>query len=290
MIIVLLVTYNPKIEILKETIMSLLPQVAKIIIIKNSQEELNLINNEKIVIIQLEKNLGIAAAQNIGIERAKILGAEYILLSDQDTIYSASYIKDVLSIYNNYKLKYKIASIVPLFYNENKNEYSRIMIKKYKAIIPQKNTTFFLEHAISSGSFIPISAIKDIGLMNERLFIDFVDNEWYWRARKIGYKIICDTRIIVKHSMGDAHKKILKHKFVSYSKKRYYFFFRNGFYLLIHSHLLNFIEFICFLEYLIIKLIVFFIMEGLNSKNVTLIFKAIKKGISANFSFEEEAK
>jgi len=40
--------------------------------------------------------------------------------------------------------------------------------------------------------------------MNEDLFIDWVDFEWCWRARKKGYKIIGNANVVITHQLGDA--------------------------------------------------------------------------------------
>ena len=70
----IIITYNPNVSQLKKCVSSLAPQVKKIIIVKNSLENLDFSEmpdfHEKIVQIQLEKNFGIAYAQNRGIEKS----------------------------------------------------------------------------------------------------------------------------------------------------------------------------------------------------------------------------
>lgn len=290
MIIVVIVSYNPDPRKLLETIYSLESQVDKIILVKNSAENLSLPESSKIDVIQLTNNFGIAYAQNRGIDLAKEQNADFILFSDQDTIYPADYVDNCSRSYNSYTKSKKIAAVVPLFYNENKQQMSQIMISKTKATPPIIGEVYELAHAISSGSFCPIEAILDIGTMNERMFIDYVDNEWCWRATKKGYVILCDTNIVIKHSMGDSYKSFMGRKFVVYSNFRYYFFFRNSFYLLFHSRLFTFVELINFLNYTNMKIMIFFITNGLKKENFRLLRKAVWKGIFNNFSLEEEVK
>lgn len=290
----ILVTYNPNFSQLKKCVSSLLPQVEKIIIVKNSSEKLDFSGLpgflEKIIQIQLKKNFGIAYAQNRGIEKALELGAEWILLSDQDTVFPENYVSSCLSSYNQNKEKYKIGAIVPLFFNENKQQMSQIMISKTKAICPEYGKTYCLAHAIASGMFCLSDVIKNIGMMNERLFIDFVDTEWCWRANRLGFKILCDTNIVISHSMGDSFKKVFGRKFVVYSNFRNYFFFRNIFYLLFHSGLLSLGEFFRLLHFANLKTVIFFLTKGESLKNIRLFFKAAFKGIFNRFSLEEEFK
>ena len=288
MIFCILVTYKPSIEQLKLTINSLISQVDKIVVVKNSNEELYLDDN-KICQIQLEHNMGIAYAQNRGIEYALNGNATYILFSDQDTIYPEDFTLKSLACFERHNKEY-IAAIVPLFYNENKQQYAQVSISKNKAIKPIIGHDYELEHAISSGSFVSVSAIKKNGLMNERLFIDWVDTEWFWRARQNGMKIICDTTNIINHTMGDSFKTVLGRRIVVYSDFRNYFFFRNGFYLLYHSHLFNLSEWIGFHNFLFLKSILFFITSGFSFSHLRLFFKAMNKGICNTFSLEEEIK
>lgn len=290
MIIVIIVSYNPDPKKIRATISSLESQVDKIILVKNSKENLFLPTSSKIEVIQLTSNFGIAYAQNRGIDLAKKQNANFILFSDQDTIYPTDYVENCFKSYNRHSKIKKIAAVVPLFYNENKQQMSQIMITKTKAMTPVIGDVYELAHAISSGSFCPMEAILDIGTMNERMFIDYVDNEWCWRATKKGYVILCDTSIVINHSMGDSFKYFMGRKFVVYSNFRYYFFFRNSFYLLFHSNLFSFLESIKFLNYTNMKIVIFFITNGLKIDNFRLLRKAIKKGMFNTFSLEEEVK
>ena len=126
--------------------------------------------------------------------------------------------------------------------------------------------------------------------MNERLFIDWVDTEWCWRANCAGYKIICNTDNIIYHSMGDNYKVVFDKKIVVYSNFRNYFFFRNGVYLLFHSHLLTKGEHLSFFKFMIEKSILFFITKGMSWRNIVLFNKAILKGLFNNFTLEESIK
>jgi len=93
--IVIYVTYNADIDLLRKSIKSIYSQIHKIIIIDNTpNKDINLekIKNDIIEIIYLENNLGIAKAQNIGIKKALENSYDYIMLSDQDTIYPGNYI------------------------------------------------------------------------------------------------------------------------------------------------------------------------------------------------------
>lgn len=280
-----IVTYCPDVKQFNDCVKSIVSQVDKIVVVKNSVEHIN-VSYANVEVVQLDKNYGIAYAQNCGIKYALNQKANYILLSDQDTVYPPEYITTLRATCDKYN-EHKIAACVPLFYNENKKQFSQVMISKTKAIVPVIGRDYILSHAISSGSLCPAYVFTSVGLMNERLFIDWVDTEWCWRANRKGYKIICNTRIIISHSMGDNYKTVLGKKIVVYSNFRNYFFFRNGFYLLFHSKLLNIREYIYFFNYMFIKSLLFFLTKGCALKNIKLFLSALKKGVTNHYALED---
>lgn len=292
-IFAIIVSYNPDDKKISETVLSLINQVNTIVIVKNSMESLvfafddinKIIFSEKLHIIQLERNMGIAYAQNRGIEYALSHGADYVLFSDQDTLYPVDFIKKSLVCFERHKNE-KIAAVVPYFYNENKKQFAQVSVTKTKSIDAEIGKDYYLAHAISSGSLCHVSVLETAGMMNERLFIDFVDTEWCWRATKMGFNIICDTTNIIHHSMGDSFKKILGKKIVVYSDFRNYFFLRNGIYLLFHSHLLKFYEGLGFYVFMFKKTILYFITTDFSYKHIKLYLKALRRGLLNNFTME----
>lgn len=61
-VVVVIVTFNPNLELFKEVIASLLPQISKIYIIDNGSNNLTEIikfENQKVNVISLKKNMGI---------------------------------------------------------------------------------------------------------------------------------------------------------------------------------------------------------------------------------------
>lgn len=287
----IIVTYNPNISQLKACVASLLPQVEKIIIVKNSDERLDDADfqNEKIVQVQLGRNYGIAYAQNRGIEFAFAHGADFLLFSDQDTLYPPDFLKKTFVCFARH-MNENVAVVVPVFYNENKQQFAKVSVTKTKAVCPAISEDMYLAQAISSGSFCSIKVFKTVGMMNERLFIDWVDTEWCWRAKKSGCKIICTTDNVIHHSMGDSCKKVLGRKIVVYSDFRNYFFLRNGVYLLFHSRLLSPREWISLVKFMLLKSLLFFLTGRFSISRIRLFVRAIVKGLTNNFSLEEEIK
>ena len=226
----IIVTYNPNLSQLKKCVFSLLPQVEKIIIVKNSSEILDFLDlkEDKIIQIQLDKNYGIAYAQNRGIEKAFALGADWILLSDQDTVFPENYVKSFEGKFDLYGEKCIYA---PTFFNQVKNQKEAVSITFSNAVIPEGTEPINVFHAIASGMIFHKSVYEKIGGMDEKLFIDYVDFEFCWRARNFGIQTLCFPDIEIQHQLGDSFKKVFGKKITLRSNFRYFYMLRNGFYL-----------------------------------------------------------
>jgi rhamnosyltransferase len=84
---------------------------------------------------------------------------------------------------------------------------------------------------ISSGCLIPVKVLTDIGLMDESLFIDYVDTEWGLRASQRGYRLLGASGNLMQHRIGDASQRVWfgRWRQVAIHKSfRYYYIFRNS--------------------------------------------------------------
>lgn len=233
----IIVTYNPDLILLEKCINSLKDQVKKIIIVDNTPKgckNLEMFKNySNVEIIHLYYNYGIAYAQNVGIKKALDGKADFILLSDQDTIYPPTFIEDMLICFNDEK----VAAAGPLFEDINTNKIE-FFVKKgilgFKKIYP-KNGKHEVLQLIASGTILNVKYLPDIGLMREELFIDWVDMEWCWRAIKKGYKIIGNADVIIRHKHGENSRKCLTKTILIRKPFRYYYTIRNAVFLSIYT-------------------------------------------------------
>lgn len=236
-IVAIIILYNSQKYVIEELYKSLVNQIDLFVFVKNDNNPIPWLNSlPKTHLIDLKKNFGIAYAQNRGIEYCLKHGFEWVLFSDQDTIYPNNYISDILNISKEKKLK-DVGAFVPCFYDEIKNKYSEIMITKTKKIFPEKHKIYKVAHAISSGTLVPENVFRKVGLMNEELFIDFVDFEWCWRLNSVGLNIYCLTDIVIHHQLGDEMIKKMGIKIVSRKLFRFYYIIRNGYYLIESGYL-----------------------------------------------------
>jgi rhamnosyltransferase len=97
-----------------------------------------------------------------------------------------------------------------------------------------------VEQVISSGCLISVAALRDVGLMNEALFIDLVDTEWMLRAKQKGWIVYQSARAMMEHKLGEGSIRIWFgrwHHVPKHSALRHYYYVRNSIYLYAYSKL-----------------------------------------------------
>lgn len=237
----IIVAYLPNSEILTSTVESLSGQVDKLIIVDNTPGGSDVLRNGKplsgrdhIELITLHNNFGTAGAQNVGIKKALANGADFILLSDQDTHYPDRYTSRMLQVYEAMAKERNIAAVVPDFAELNRGGerqgfmvWDGIFLKR----IHTESGCYDITQAIASGMIISQKAFDVIGLMDEKLFIDWVDFEWCWRARAKGFSLVGCADIVIQHSLGDVAKKVGLRSYPVRSPVRHYYIIRNGIFL-----------------------------------------------------------
>ena len=213
------VLYNPEDEILNN-IEKYRPFLEHLYVVDNSTK----INEELVKKVQQFKNVkyislngnkGIGKALKVGLEEAKVSGADVCLTMDQDSIFPSERfdeIKDYLEKnINDY-------AIIGLNFNSDSIE---------KGIIDVKTL-------LTSGNFINMDDYKKINGFNEDLFIDCVDFELNEQFDKINRKIGYINDISLIHKMGNPLVRRflgVKVTALNHSPIRYYYRFRNGYYL-----------------------------------------------------------
>lgn len=197
-----------------------------------------IINNNKnpiyfdnVKIFNNGSNFGIAKALNQGIEFALESNAEQILLFDQDSFLMSDHLtilsKSASQLFSN---DLKIAAAGPMFFEGNSNQlhgfaqYGTLkIIKEVRGHGAQP--CLFL---ITSGTVLNPRCLRQVGLMDQSLFIDYVDVEWCLRAASLGYKIYGIPDVIMSHEVGYFKKEFLWYKIPYHSQFRLYFQTRNS--------------------------------------------------------------
>lgn len=232
------VTFNPDILCLEKQFLSLQEQVEHAVIVDNGSQNYNevkdLASKFNFILISLPQNMGLSHAQNIGIENAMSRGAEYLLLLDQDSVLGSNFISAMSKVYS----QYSVGILGPSFYDPHTNEfywgtnYIGPFIKRTQI---QEITD--VTYVIASGSFFSSEVYKNVGKMEEELFVDYIDVEWALRAKKAGYRVAMTNQASMAHTIGDSRLNLLGRKISIHSPMRRYFLVRNSFFMIRKSYI-----------------------------------------------------
>ena len=229
-----IITYNVENDF-KERINKLKGKVDEIIVVDNGSkaETINMLKEleKEVTVIYLEDNKGIASALNKGIKYSIEKGYNWILTLDHDSIITDNMIKNMLTCYEglNNELKEKVAMLVPVHVEEK--EY-----QNGSNINEEKDSNSYIEvlTEITSGALTKAEIYKNVGMYDEKLFIDLVDHDYCLSLNKKGFKIIQVNNATLIHNLGESVKKsVLGLKMIptNHSPLRRYYMSRNRHYI-----------------------------------------------------------
>ena len=226
-----IITYNVENDF-KNRINKLKGKVNEIIVVDNGSkaETISMLKEleKEITIIYLEKNKGIAYALNKGIKYSIEKGYDWILTLDHDSIVTDNMINNMLKCYEGFEgeLKEKVAMLVPVHVEEKEHENNHVI--NNEEVASKLYTEVLTE--ITSGALTKSSIYKNVGLYDEKLFIDLVDHDYCLALNKKGFKVIQVNSAVLIHNLGDSIKKsILGLKMIptNHSPLRRYYMSRN---------------------------------------------------------------
>lgn len=238
----IIVTFHPNLFQLERLLRSISTQVNGIVIVDNGSAD-HIISwiqtrliKESWRLLSLNENFGIAAAQNKGIEEAIASGAEYVVLFDQDSVPAHDMVNSLVFASVMLQVEgHKLAAVGPRYTAINQEDRSPfIKVSKFQVkrqSCASSKSIVESDCLISSGSLIPVANLDTIGLMNDKLFIDYVDIEWGLRAKSKGFKSFGVCGALMEHDLGDAPITVLGKKFACRSPMRHYYTFRNAIWL-----------------------------------------------------------
>jgi rhamnosyltransferase len=244
----IVVTYNPNVNSIIDLIGNLSNQVGNVIIVDNASLNYEEFQSKlgSVYLLPLAENFGIADAQNRGIDFAKSLGSESVILFDQDSTPPKNLVITLLKTKSlAERADIKIAAIGPFYRDIRSGSYDFYVstqnddLKKihYSQVIKEERKYAICDFIISSGSLIDIAVLDIVGGMNSSFFIDSVDIEWCYRARKSGYYTVVDSNSIMEHCIGGELKIIWGRELPVHPPIRIYYGFRNLLYLSTYDYI-----------------------------------------------------
>lgn len=279
-VIAIIVLYNPERGKVIKKLKSVAYQVDKLCLIDNSSDSnIYLIDEfpEAIYYPQFH-NLGIAAAQNVGLKYAMKHQYDFVLFSDPDSAVPDQAVKNLMDTYQRLTISgYHVGAVGSTAYSESTNLPYHIKDCFIRKINNQRVTE--VSYTMNSISIIPLELFHRVGLMDESLFIDGVDDEWCWRATsQLGCRFFLDDNVIIKHNLGKSGGKIGNKTISIASPQRLYYEYRNYLWLrrrdYVPRHWINYNGWKYF-----VKLFCYPLFVSPRVSNLTNIIRGIKDGL-----------
>jgi rhamnosyltransferase len=228
------VTFRCELDRLAVQFERLLSQVERIVWVDNGsgvdlQPWLDQWPADRVHPVWLAQNHGIGYGQNSGIEWALEHGATHVLLMDHDSLPGEDMVgtlmealqarPDAAAVGPHYADPRRQAHRTPFFRVEG---WSMRWLECH-----DRSQVWEVDHVIASGCLMPAAALRQVGLLQEDYFIDWVDVEWCLRARDRGFKIYGVCGADLEHRLGDQVAWVLGREVPLHAPWRHYYQSRN---------------------------------------------------------------
>jgi rhamnosyltransferase len=233
----IIVTFNPCTAILSNLLFAISPQVAKVVVVDNGSSESVIKLTQEVlpnngILIKKGFNSGIATAFNLGILEAEKNSSTHVILFDQDSLPDTNMVQELIQVIISND---RVAAVGPK-YSDVKGSHASPFVKlegfSLKRINCNSNNTVKVDHLISSGCLISMDSLKEVGVMEDKLFVDYVDTEWCLRAIHKGYSLFGVGSAHMQHDLGDEFVYLFGRTLPVHSPLRHYYLIRNGIWLL----------------------------------------------------------
>lgn len=191
-------TFGPDTSVV-ERLVALSPQVSEVIVVDDGSPDdsapvLAALRSAGLEVVLSGANRGIAAALNTGIRIALDRGATHVLTIDQDSTLPPDYVAACMGAF----AISSAASMVGIVCAESIGDAATIAGPRTAEGLG------VLRVAIQSGFVISAECLRECGLFDERLFIDYVDTEYCLRIARRGYRVVAAPGTRIEHALGDA--------------------------------------------------------------------------------------
>ncbi|WP_308232422.1 dTDP-rhamnosyl transferase [Prevotella sp.] len=222
---VVIIVFHPNARLLESKLKKLGNDVAVVVVDNTPNETIN-IEQANITYIPLYENTGIANAQNVGIGNILDRGCTHVVFFDQDSDFTEKYVRSIVDEYERIStVRKNLFLLGPTVINKTNGEEYRSVIHSDK-----KADQGFIEkrEIISSGSCVSVDKLNQVGVMDARLFIDYVDFEHCWRANSKGYVCGITQNVTLPHKVGNNELHFPHgYRVIISAPFRYYYQYRN---------------------------------------------------------------
>lgn len=193
------------------------------------------IAQSNVTYIPLHENTGIANAQNQGIGSLMERGCSHIVFFDQDSDFTEDFVRSMVSEY------IRISAIRPNLFLLGPRVLNKTSGEQYCSVVHTEAAAdcgFVLKREIiSSGSCVSVARLREVGMMDARLFIDYVDFEHCWRANDKGFVCGVTDNVVLPHKVGSRELRFPRgYRVIISAPFRYYYQYRNWLWLCRRSY------------------------------------------------------
>ncbi|MDS0222701.1 glycosyltransferase family 2 protein [Haloarcula sp. S1AR25-5A] len=169
-----------------------------------------------------EENEGFARGNNAGISYALESGAEYVLLLNDDTIVSETFLEPLVETMETYD---SVAAVggVNLHADSGKIHNAGYIFHPWIAAKgelyrePKASEPYPVDYVQSCLVLLNPEFLDEIGLLNESYFLGMEDVDLAWKAKKNGWKVLTAPDSRIRHRVGET---ATRSPFSSYHKIR----------------------------------------------------------------------
>lgn len=238
------VTYNPDLTLLDAQLRQLPADALRVVVDNASSPDLReplraLCEAHGVVFIANAENLGLATGLNIGARKALELAPDlaYLLLLDQDTEPGPDGVQSLVKAYENVLERGDPPGCAgPRMVDAHtglQHGFHCMTRCRWRRRFPPATQTepVRLANLNGSGTLIPAHVYRQLGGLDDALFIDHVDTEWSFRVLAAGYALYGMPQVGFIHRMGEASVRFWLfgwRVWPSRSPRRHYFLFRNA--------------------------------------------------------------
>jgi rhamnosyltransferase len=206
LIVTVLPTYNPELSLFTKVIKSVLKETQSVIVVDDGSKQTDEIRKltHGATFISLTRNMGQAHALNVGVKEALELSPDWILILDQDTILEDG----AISSLGNLRTKNPNIGIICM----RKDVPRGVFIEQRTGVL--------------SGNLVRADIFKSV-MFREDFFIDQIGFDFWFKARKAGYRVLGFGGGIGQHEVG---RKIQIGNTMIFSEphERFYYIVRNS--------------------------------------------------------------
>ena len=242
-ILAIVICFHPDHRRLRDLIASIEQDASRIILFDNgglNPVELGEVS-DKVDVVSRDRNVGLGEPLNYGCDAGVRGGYRFVVSFDQDSSPPSGMIDSLRRELLAYQEKDERAVAIGPQLIDHRHGHDQVIPFVYfdghKTLKWSHEGTRPVSHLITSGCMIDVSRWGDVDRFLDDLFVDYVDNNWSWRAVRRGYVLLGTSRAMMPHEISEGIKKAGIFSVNKYGHIRRYFQMRNSVYHLFYESL-----------------------------------------------------